>query len=79
METIVSQLITVINEEIRPWVERDGGSIEYRDFQDGIVYIVLGGVCKTCPAIDLTLKIGIERSLRKSFREVRSVQLWTGG
>jgi Fe-S cluster biogenesis protein NfuA len=66
----------VIERDIKPFVLRDGGFVRFCGIDKGIVFIELSGACKTCSALDMTLKVGIERVLRKSFPDVRAVQLW---
>jgi Fe-S cluster biogenesis protein NfuA len=53
---------TIIN-KIRPYLQRDGGDVEYLHLADGIVYVKLTGACVGCSSIDLTLKEGIEAIL----------------
>lgn len=52
-----------ILDKIRPYVERDGGSLELVKIENGIVYVRLGGACVGCMALDVTLKEGIESLL----------------
>jgi Fe-S cluster biogenesis protein NfuA len=73
---LIAGITETINISIRPYIERDGGSIAFKDFRDGIVYVELSGACSSCAAHSITLKSGVERSLRKAFREVRAVQAW---
>jgi Fe-S cluster biogenesis protein NfuA len=74
--TLASQIAATIEQQIRPFVERDGGSIAFHAFDDGVVYVTMTGACSSCAAVSITLKSGVERTLRKAFREVKSVALW---
>ncbi len=74
--TLASQIAATIEQQIRPFVERDGGSIAFHAFEDGVVYVTMTGACSSCVAVSITLKSGVERTLRKAFREVKSVALW---
>ena len=49
--------------KLRPYLQRDGGDIEYVDFKDGIVYVRMLGACAGCTMIDETLKDGVEQIL----------------
>lgn len=69
------EICNVIEMEIRPLIERDGGRIDFDSFENGIVYVRLSGACQNCSAVALTLKFGIERLLRRKFAEVDSVQI----
>ena len=65
-----------INEEIeklKPYLQNDGGNIEFVKFEDGIVYVKLTGACAGCSLIDVTLKEGIEEILTSEIPEVKEV------
>ena len=47
-------------EKLKPYLQNDGGNIEYVKFEDGKVYVKLTGACAGCSLIDVTLKEGIE-------------------
>ena len=51
MENIEEQIKNVIH-KLRPYLQRDGGDIEYVDFKDGIVYVRMLGACAGCTMID---------------------------
>lgn len=57
----------VIAEQIAPAIHRDGGDIELLGVNDGVVTVALNGACRSCPASSLTLKGGVERTLREAF------------
>jgi len=66
----------VIDLEIKPMIERDGGSIELVSIDEtGIVKVRLSGACSKCSASSITLHGGIERILRKRFPEIKSAAL----
>ena len=56
------QVIDVIN-RIRPYLNSDGGDLEYVKFENGIVYVKLVGACAGCAMQDATLKDGLEALL----------------
>lgn len=61
--------------QIRPSLQADGGDVELVDVQDdGIVKVRLKGACAGCPMSQMTLKNGIERYLKQSIPEVKSVE-----
>ena len=60
-------------EKIRPFLNNDGGDIEFVSFNEGIVHIKLTGACAGCSMIDYTLKDGIEEILTSEIPEVISV------
>jgi NifU-like protein len=55
----------VIDEEIRPSLQADGGDLELVDIDGGTVYVSLRGACTHCPSSQLTLKEGVESRLRE--------------
>ncbi|MCX6567934.1 MAG: NifU family protein [Candidatus Aminicenantes bacterium] len=61
--------------KIRPALQADGGDVELVDVSaDGVVRVRLKGACGGCPMSQLTLKMGIERILKKEVPEVKSVE-----
>jgi NifU-like protein len=55
----------VIDEEIRPNLQADGGDLELVDMDGPTVYVSLRGTCTHCPSSQLTLKGGVEGRLRE--------------
>ena len=53
----------LLETRIRPAIQEDGGDIEYRGFEDGMVMLKLRGACRTCDSSTVTLKNGIENML----------------
>lgn len=59
---------------VRPALQADGGDVELVDVtDDGIVSVRLTGACGSCPMSTMTLKMGIERTLRDKIPEVKEV------
>ncbi|MDR1067683.1 MAG: NifU family protein [Clostridiales Family XIII bacterium] len=62
-------------ENIRPYLQRDGGDVEFVDYtDDNIVKIKLLGHCAGCPHAQMTIKGGIERILKEQYPEIASVE-----
>jgi len=61
-------------DRIRPALQADGGDVELVDVTDGVVKVKLTGACGGCPMSQMTLKMGIERQLKKDVPEVKEVQ-----
>ena len=70
---IVQKIKELIETYVKPAVEMDGGNIEFKSFQDGIVTVVLQGSCSGCPSSTVTLKSGIEGMLQRMIPEVKEV------
>ncbi len=59
--------------KVRPALMADGGNVELVDVEDGIVKVRLTGACGGCPMSQMTLKMGIERLLKKEVPEIKEV------
>jgi|TARA_B100001971_G_scaffold103817_1_gene95595 Fe-S cluster biogenesis protein NfuA len=59
--------------KIRPALVADGGDLELIDVNDGTVKIKLTGACASCPMSTMTLKMGIERTLKQDIPEIKEV------
>lgn len=60
--------------EVKPMLQADGGDVELISVSDdGKVTVKLTGACGCCPMSQMTLKMGIERMLKKSVPEVTEV------
>ncbi len=66
--------IKEILEKIRPYLQRDGGDVEFINYEDGIVYVRMLGACSDCISIDITLKNGIEQVLVEEVPGVIAVE-----
>lgn len=64
----------VIDEQIRPGLQMDGGDIELVDVDsDGMVKVRLKGACGGCPMSQITLTMGVERKLKEEIPGVKGV------
>ena len=61
-------------ESIRPMLMNDGGNVELVDVDDGVVKVRLVGSCVSCSSSTMTLKMGIEKALKKAIPMVRCVE-----
>lgn len=61
-EEIIIEIKEVLD-LIRPYINRDGGDIEFVKFEDGIVYVKLKGACVGCAGFDDTLSELVEDTL----------------
>ena len=61
-------------EIIRPALQRDGGDVELVEVSaDGVVKVKLVGACGHCPMSTMTLKMGIEKTLKDKVPGVKEV------
>ena len=67
--------IIAVLEKIRPYIQRDGGDLEFVSFKDGIVTIKMLGACSDCLALDDTISMGVEALLLEEVEGVGGVQV----
>ena len=73
-EELVTKVKNVI-EQIRPYLQADGGDVEYVNMTDDkIVNVRLMGMCGGCPHSQMTLKNGIEAAVKRVLPEIKSVE-----
>ncbi len=61
--------------QIRPYLEADGGNVSLVEVTpDKIVRLELHGACKSCSMSMMTMKAGIEETIRRSVPEILSVE-----
>lgn len=71
----VRERVEQLLNRIRPAVQSDGGDVELVDITDeGVVRVRLHGACVGCPSSQMTLQMGIERTIRERVAEVTAVQ-----
>lgn len=66
--------IKKVLDKIRPYLNSEGGDLDFVDYVDGIVYVRMLGACAGCGSIDYTLKDGIEALLVEYVPEVIEVK-----
>ena len=70
---VVKKIKDLIETYVKPAVMSDGGNIEFKHFDKGIVTVILQGACSGCPSSTVTLKAGIEGMLKRMVPEVQEV------
>ena len=70
---IVKKIKDLIETYVKPAVEMDGGNIEFKAWDAGIVTLTMQGACSGCPSSTVTLKAGIEGMLKRMVPEVQEV------
>ena len=74
MQTKIDEIKHVI-EKIRPYIQRDGGDVEFVSFEDGIVTVRMLGACMGCVALDDTISEGIEAIILDEVAGVTGVKV----
>jgi len=63
---------------IRPYLQADKGDISlYEVTDEGIVKIKLSGACESCPMSFMTMKAGVEETIRRIIPEIVAVETVT--
>lgn len=73
MSKVNFENVDKVLETIRPALIADGGNVELVDVENGTVKLRLQGACAGCPMSQMTLRMGIERELRKQIPEIQEV------
>jgi len=72
-DDVVKRVKELLENYVKPAVEMDGGAIQFKSYNDGIVNLMLQGSCSGCPSSMVTLKAGIEGMMKRMIPEVREV------
>ncbi len=67
LDDVSKQIISILDEYIRPAVAADGGNILFQSYneEEKVVSVILQGACSGCPSSTITLKNGIENMLKQ--------------
>jgi Fe-S cluster biogenesis protein NfuA len=68
------QKVEAALDQVRPRLQMDGGNVRLVDIVDDVVQVELEGACKGCPMSQLTLQMGIERTVLKEVPEIKRVE-----
>lgn len=70
---VVKRIKELLENYVKPAVEMDGGAIQFKKFDEGVVTLMLQGSCSGCPSSMITLKAGIEQMMKRMIPEVEEV------
>ncbi len=74
-DKIIIQKVEDAIAQLRPFLEADGGDMTLVEITDDyIVKVKLHGACRSCSMSIMTLKAGIEESVRRAVPEIKSVE-----
>lgn len=72
--SLKDQVIDIID-QLRPFLQQDGGDIQFMELTaDKVVKVKLQGACGSCPHAKITLKNGVESTIKKYIPEIVSVE-----
>ena len=72
-DDIVKRVKELLENYVKPAVEMDGGAIQFKSYDNGVVNLMLQGSCSGCPSSMITLKAGIEGMMKRMIPEVKEV------
>jgi Fe-S cluster biogenesis protein NfuA len=73
-DTALTDKIEKALDGIRPYLNADGGDVEFVGIDnDMVVSLRLIGSCRSCDISHLTMKAGIENTLRTALPQIKSV------
>lgn len=73
--TDLENRVKKVIDSIRPYLQNDGGDIEFVSMSDDkVVYVELQGHCGSCPHALATLKQGVEAAVKEEVPEIDSVE-----
>ena len=72
-DDVVKRIKELLDNYVKPAVEMDGGAIQFKSYQQGVVNLMLQGSCSGCPSSMITLKAGIEGMMKRMIPEVKEV------
>ena len=69
----MEETIKKVLEEIRPYLNSDGGDVEFIKYEEDYVYIKLLGACHQCEFRNTTIKNGIYDTLKKEIPNLKGI------
>ena len=75
MESVeLKKNIMLALDEIRPFLLKDGGDISLESVKNSTVKVKLHGACADCKVNQMTLKNGVETTIKKYAPEIKEVK-----
>lgn len=72
-DDVVKRIKELLENYVKPAVEMDGGAIQFKSYNEGVVSLMMQGSCSGCPSSMITLKSGIEGMMKRMIPEVKEV------
>lgn len=72
MQTLESRVQEALD-EIRVFIQADGGDIELVKIEDNKVFVKLKGACIGCPLSFITLSMGVEEAVKEKAPEITEI------
>ena len=73
-QDLVQQIENAL-ENIRPYLQADGGNVKVLELtEEGVVKLELLGACGSCPMSAMTFKAGIEEAIKREVPQVKRIE-----
>jgi Fe-S cluster biogenesis protein NfuA len=70
----LNQKVENVLDQVRPYLQQDGGDLNLVEItEDNVVKVELTGACSSCAFSTMTLKNGVEATLKKVLPEIKEV------
>jgi Fe-S cluster biogenesis protein NfuA len=74
MDTVLHRRVEEALDTIRPYLEADGGNVEVIEITDEqVLKLEMKGACKTCNMSHMTMRAGIEETIRRAVPEIKEI------
>ena len=72
-EEIIKHIKHILETNVAPAVSSHGGVIDFVNYDNGHLSLILGGACSGCASSTITIKMGVENMLKHYIPEVTGV------
>jgi Fe-S cluster biogenesis protein NfuA len=73
-DAVEEQIVDILRTRVAPAVARDGGNITLVSYLNGVATVEMRGACGGCPSALMTLKRGVETTLKRYVPELKRVE-----
>lgn len=70
------ELVIKTIEKVRPYLQNDGGDVQFVKLDNDIVYVRVIGACVGCMSLEYTLKEGVEALILDEVEGISEVRVW---
>lgn len=70
------ELVIKTIEKVRPYLQNDGGDVQFVKLEDDIVYVRVVGACVGCMSLEYTMKEGVEALILDEVEGISEVRVW---
>jgi Fe-S cluster biogenesis protein NfuA len=75
LQVTLAEKVEIALNSIRPYLEADGGNVKVLEVTaDGVARLEMLGSCGSCPMSPMTLKAGVEETIKREVPEITRVE-----